>query len=266
MDTRYWFIFVSNTLLLTRDNTIPLAAEPPVQVKDWTYIQELPDMDGHTCRAFQLDTPPQNISDFQTIGLRDSFQRLPLQMYNMAGKAWELLYWNQNTRYCGVCGAPMHQSTTISKRCSNCGKEIWPQVAPAVIVRIRKAATTSTEGLVLEPEKILLVHARNFRRKEMYGLVAGFVETGETLEECLRREVREEVHLEIENIQYFSSSPWPYPSGIMVGFTADYKSGDIRLQQEELSSAGWFSRDNMPPLPDKLSIARQLIDDWLQDN
>jgi NAD+ diphosphatase len=147
----------------------------------------------------------------------------------------------------------MKRTTIISKQCTNCGKEVWPQVSPAIIVRIRRG------------DEILLVHAKNFRRSEMYGLVAGFVETGETLEECVRREVHEEVGLEIKNIRYFGSQPWPYPCGIMIGFTADYAGGQIHLQEEELSSGKWFDRDHLPQIPDKMSIARKLIDDYIAE-
>ena len=107
-----------------------------------------------------------------------------------------------------------------------------------------------------------MVHAKNFRGN-FYGLVAGFVETGETLEETVRREVREETGLEIKNIRYFASQPWPFPSGLMIGFTADYAGGEIKLQRTELAAGGWFKRDNLPQLPEKLSIARRLVDAWL---
>ena len=263
----YWFIFVGNSLLLTNnegDNySIPFSEEAPVALKEWTYVQELPDIDGYNCKAFRLTVPPININKFIAVGLRESYSKLPFSMYSMASKASELLFWNANTKYCGVCGAPMKKDTEISKRCTNCGKEVWPQVAPAIIVRIRKSAVYDSAGILTEPEKILLVHARNFRRAEMYGLVAGFVETGETLEDCVRREVMEEVHVEIKNIRYYGSQAWPYPSGIMIGFTADYESGDICLQNSELSSGNWFSKDALPQIPDKMSIARKLIDDWI---
>jgi len=124
------------------------------------------------------------------------------------------------------------------------------RVAPAIIVLIHRG------------DEVLLVHARNFKGN-FYGLVAGFVETGETLEEAVHREVMEETGLTITNLRYFGSQPWPYPSGLMVGFTADYVSGDIHLQREELSRGAWFTKDNLPEIPEKLSIARQILDDWL---
>ena len=144
----------------------------------------------------------------------------------------------------------MKMHTEISKRCTECGKEIWPQLATAVIVLIHRG------------DEVLLVRARNFRG-DFYGLVAGFVETGETLEEAVVREVHEETGIEITNIRYFASQPWPYPSGLMVGFHADYVAGEIHLQRSELSSGGWFRKDNLPHIPEKLSIARRLIDSWL---
>ena len=156
----------------------------------------------------------------------------------------------------------MKKNTEISKRCEHCGKEVWPQLAIAVIVRITRKAQTSQSSKPQNTE-VLLVHAKNFRR-DFYGLVAGFIETGETLEEAVKREVAEEVGLEITNIRYFASQPWPYPSGLMVGFTADYVSGEIKLQEDELSAGGWFSKNNLPEIPEKLSIARKLIDDWAE--
>ena len=110
---------------------------------------------------------------------------------------------------------------------------------------------------------MLLVQSKSFK-SDYYGLVAGFVETGESLEEAVYREVREETGLEIRNLRYFGSQPWPYPRGLMVGFTADYLSGELHLQSTELNKGGWFNRQSLPAIPEKLSMARMLIDDWLE--
>ena len=186
---------------------------------------------------------------YEWIGLRASWNVLTTAEYKMAGKAFQMVHWDRNSRFCPACGRPMAQNTVMSKYCSNCKQEVYPRISPAIIVLIRRG------------EEILLVHARNFKGS-FYGLVAGFLEVGETLEECVRREVREETGLEIENIQYFDSQPWPYPSGIMIGFFADYKSGEIRLQDDELSAGRFFTIDNLPELPQKLSIARRMIERW----
>jgi NAD+ diphosphatase len=118
--------------------------------------------------------------------------------------------------------------------------------------------------LIHKGDEVLLVRAKNFRT-DFYGLVAGFVETGETLEEAVAREAFEETGVRINNIRYFGSQPWPYPCGLMVGFNADYVSGDIHLQKSEIAKGGWFKRDNLPTIPEKLSIARMLLDAWLDE-
>lgn len=247
-----WFIYCKEELLLRvlpdGSYEIPSGDSSPVVRKMWMHEFSLEAYAD--ARAFAVDGPV--IADgFRMLPLRSTYYYLPQNDYLLAGKFRELLYWDRETQYCGVCGAPMHFHTEISKRCSECGKEIWPQVSTAVIVRI-------TRG-----EEVFMVRARNFRG-DFYGLVAGFVETGETLEEAVQREVREETGLSIKNLHYFDSQPWPYPCGLMVGFTADYAGGNIHLQQEELSNGGWFHRDHLPTLPEKLSIARRLIDNWIQ--
>ena len=267
--------------------TLPVSEEAPVPLQPWNHVTtiELDDwLLAHTTsvadngrqattegepasqlKVIRLDRPVVGIEGLEMRGLRSTFALLTRQEYILAGKAAELIYWDSNTKYCGCCGAPMRFHTSISKRCTNCGKEVWPQLATAVIVRVTRRLTTSDAAVHKDgAEAILLVRANNFRGNH-YGLVAGFVETGETLEEAVRREVREETGLEISNLRYFGSQPWPYPCGLMVGFTADYASGDIHLQRSELSKGDWFTSDAMPPIPDKASIARALIDDWLAD-
>lgn len=245
--TRY-FAFCQGDVLLTAEGNIPFGIQPPVPLKSWNHVTTL-HQEGDEVQVIRLDQPVTGRDDLQMMGLRKTFQVLSAEDYRLAGKCAELLYWDQQTRYCGVCGSPLKWQTDISKQCPECGKEWWPSLAVAIIVRI-------TRG-----DEILLVHARNFRGN-FYGLVAGFVETGETLEQAVCREVWEETHLHIRNLHYFGSQPWPFPCGLMVGFTADYAEGEIQLQKEELGGGGWFQRDNMPQIPDKASIARRLIDDW----
>lgn len=187
---------------------------------------------------------------YEWVDLRASYRLLPEPVYRQAGKAAEILYFDTHHRYCGLCGGEMLWHTAISKRCEVCGEEIWPQLNTAIIVLVHRG------------EEALLVKAKSFRR-DFYGLVAGFVETGESLEECVKREVREETGLEIGGIRYFGSQPWPYPMGLMVGFNADYVSGDIILADGELCEAAFFTRDNLPTIPEKLSMARKLIDEWI---
>ncbi len=268
-DKKYWFVFSEGCILLDTAGSnkqeekgrwsVPFSSAFPLGggTIDSDSLQILPDMDDTvSCVACSVPRGQELAENLSFVGLRESYKLLPKNMYEMAAKASELLYWDSNTRFCGACGAPTRRQTVISKVCTSCGKEIWPQVSPAIIVRICKRQ----EGR----EWILLVHARNFKRN-FYGLVAGFLETGETLEQCVEREVKEETNLKIKNIKYFGSQPWPFPCGVMIGFTADYDSGELHLQDEELSSGGWFTLETLPEIPDKISIARRLIDDWIEN-
>ncbi|MBR0275340.1 MAG: NAD(+) diphosphatase [Prevotella sp.] len=265
---KYWFVFCKDDLLLQHAEgecyTVPLQEEPPTEVKPWTTVLNITPLDGIEVKAYSIDAPITSASDIQMADgkwpnglsfvmcpLRQSYYKLPEALYLKAGKCAELLYWDRNTKFCGVCGGTMKFHTDISKRCEQCGKEVWPQLATAVIVLIHRGE-----------DEVLLARGRSFKR-DFYGLIAGFVETGETLEQAVEREVMEETGLRIKNLRYYDSQPWPYPSGLMVGFHADYDSGELHVQREELKKAGWFHRDHLPNLPEKLSIARRLIDDWL---
>ena len=241
-----WFIFYKDKLLLAKQGekfAVPAGEEAPVGLSKSSSVMEVGTMDdGTPIKTFALNAPVLNDTAL-----------LPREHYLKAGKCCELIYWDSNTQYCGTCGTPLRMHTPISKRCPQCGREIWPALSPAIIVLVHKG------------NEALLVHARNFKG-DYYGLVAGFVETGETLEEAVHREVAEETGITITNLRYFGSQPWPYPNGLMVGLEAGYVTGNIHLQKDELSQGAWFSKENLPAVPDKLSIARKMIDHWrMQD-
>lgn len=251
-----WFVFNSGQVLIEKQADsyhIPFGQEAPVQIPVGSTVHTIGTINGLPAKAYFIHTPvhgdestPRMMKD-----LRASFDVLPLDEYKMAGKASQILNWDKNSRYCPMCGVPTVQVSPIAKRCPECRQEFYPRISPAVIVLIKKE------------DSILLVHARNFRGT-FKGLVAGFLEPGETLEECVHREVMEETGLRIRNLKYFGSQPWPYPSGIMIGYTAEYESGTIKLQDEELSAGAFYTRDGLPEIPKKLSIARKLIDAWLE--
>lgn len=253
-----WFVFNGGNLMLERledgTYTIPYGSEAPLPTDGSTAILDIAPMeDGRKVKAYNLtELPELPYNKYEMCGLRQSYYKLSEPLYLKAGKCEELLYWYRNNRYCGVCGTPLEMHSAISKKCPHCGKEIWPQLSTAIIVLIRRG------------EEVLLVHAHNFKTN-FFGLVAGFVETGETLEEAVCREVMEETSLTIKNLRYVASQPWPYPCGLMVGFFADYESGSLHLQDSELAQGGWFHRDHLPTIPEKLSLARKLIDHWLEE-
>jgi len=244
-----YLAYCQGDILLTTEGNIPFGLESPIPLKEWNYVTTLHQGDTEV-KIIRLDNPVTDLKGLQMVGLRKTHAILSPKDYQLAGKGAELLYWDQNTHYCGVCGGTNKWMTDISKKCSECGKEWWPSVSTAIIVRIERG------------NQILLVRARSFRTNH-HGLVAGFLETGESLEQCVEREVREEAGIKIKNLRYFGSQPWPYPFGLMVGFTAEYAEGELHLQKEELCEGGWYTKDNLPNIPDKASIARRLIDDWM---
>lgn len=195
----------------------------------------------------------QSEEDAEWVELRASWQRLGDEKWQQAARAQELNNFHKAHNFCGYCGGEMVSASEISVKCSACGREIWPQLSPAMVVLV-----TRNNG-----DEALLVHAANFKHPDVHALVAGFVETGETLEQCVAREIKEETSLEVSDIKYIGSQSWPFPGQMMVGFTAEYKSGEIRLTDGELTSAGWFTRTNHPPLPTPPSLSRHIIDLWL---
>ncbi len=166
-------------------------------------------------------------------------------------RAVELNHWNREHRFCGACGKPTEISGTSGARvCPACRIEFFPRLSPAIIVRITR------------DREILLAHNRNFTAKR-YSCIAGFVEAGETLEDCVHREVTEEIGIAIKNLRYFGSQSWPFPYSLLAGFTAEYAGGEVHPDGEEIDDAKFFTPDNLPDLPQHGSISRALIDDFL---
>lgn len=253
----YWLVFYNQQIMLVREGKgfmLPHSVEPPIEVPVGSKVHNVGQLHGYEAKTYYIYAPKTEWSGREILftDLRASYEMLSETDYLMAGKAYQIIHWDMNTRYCPRCGVPVKQIAPIAKWCPECRQEWYPRISPAIIVLIRK------------DNQILLVRSRSFRGNYR-GLVAGFVEPGESLEECVHREVMEETGLGIRNLRYFGSQTWPYPSGIMVGFTADYASGEIRLQEAELSAGDFFTKENLPEIPKKLSIARQLIDAWLND-
>lgn len=172
--------------------------------------------------------------------------------FSIAGKMYQLLYWDATHRFCGQCGAPLNGiGEEYSKICSSCGLQIFPQIAPAVIIA------------VLKNKKILLGH--NVRFPEgLYSLIAGFMEPGETIEACAKREVYEETGIAVKNIRYFGSQPWPFPHSLMIGLIGEYEGGTITPDGEEILQAEWFTPESFPNLPGAGSISRAIIDWYMK--
>ena len=213
-------------------------AAPPLLAGSWH---------GSPCHAADIETLPTHPPG-ELVPVRGLFHLAGMPAFSLAARATQLLDWRKNHRYCGHCGTPTGKlPAEYAMVCPSCGLTVYPRISPAVMVLIERG------------DELLLAHGVKFRNG-IFSALAGFVEAGETLEECAHREVREEVGVEITNLRYFSSQPWPFPDSLMVAFFADYVSGEITPDPKEIGAAGWFPRNALPPLPDPVSIARQLID------
>jgi len=186
-------------------------------------------------------------------GLRGLYPVLGDELFPVAGRAVQLATFALTHRFCGRCGQPTHRVPgEHCVRCDGCELSAYPRIAPAIIVLVRRG------------ERALLGRSARFP-DGMYSTLAGFVEPGESLEQTVAREVREESGVDVTSVRYFGSQPWPFPHSLMVGFTAEHLSGDIQVDGTEIVDARWFSVDDLPVIPPKPSIARRLIDAWLDD-
>jgi NAD+ diphosphatase len=212
--------------------------------KDALFVGEY---QGLSCYTADLDKLPENIAG-ELMPARSLFNLMPSEIVFLAGRAIQLLDWQKNHHYCGKCGATNILKTgEFAMFCSTCELTVYPRISPAIMV------------LISREDEILLARGAHFK-PGVFSALAGFVEAGETLEQCAIREVREEVGIEITNLRYFKSQSWPFPNSLMVAFFADYAGGDIKPDPVEIEAAAWFSLSTLPALPDPVSISRQLIE------
>ncbi|MDG2375553.1 MAG: NAD(+) diphosphatase [Woeseiaceae bacterium] len=217
--------------------------------------------EGKPAFAFDIDCEKPPFPDNgQFHDLRYLGNVLPVEQANLVAHAIALINWHRLQKFCGLCGeATFAVSGGNTRRCSgkDCGEQIFPRVDPAIIV------------LVSHGEYCLLGRQASWPEGR-YSTIAGFVEPGESLEDAVRREVDEETNVDVDAVQYHSSQPWPFPSSLMLGFTAEATSRDIQLKDGELEDAQWFTRKELrsgfPKLPFRLSIARCLVDGWLDEH
>ncbi|HKW80758.1 MAG TPA: NAD(+) diphosphatase [Casimicrobiaceae bacterium] len=208
------------------------------------YLGRYRDVD---CIAFHVDAALE-ATGWEWRGLRSLFLRLPEAELALAGRSFQLAEWERSHRHCGRCGTPMRDKPgERAKECPACGHVAYPRISPAMMV------------LVARGSELLLARANRFPAA-MYSALAGFVEAGESIEDCIHREVREEVGIEVRDLAYFTSQSWPFPHSLMIAFTAEYAGGDMRPRDAEIADARWFSLDALPELPSPVSISRRLID------
>lgn len=235
------FAFLDGKLLLV-DGEIPTAQRVTASGR------ELPV--GSLGVAVALDAHPE-LDGAELVGLRDYFVAAPADLAAAAGRAAQLVEWELGHAFCGRCGSSTDPSETeLARICPSCGASYYPRITPAVIM------------LVEHDGRVLLARRAGWN-VPFYSVLAGFVEPGETLEECVRREVHEEAGIEVGEVRYFGSQSWPFPSQLMIGFVAQALGDELVIDSSELGEADWFRPGELPPIPGTFTMARRLIDDFV---
>jgi NAD+ diphosphatase len=244
------FAFAESRLLIGGDEhapTVPLIADIERARLEGArhYLGRL---EGIDCVAVTLPDDTVAPDGCRLAGLRSLFLRVPEPMLAIAARAFQVVEWDRTNRYCGRCGnRTRDKKDERAKQCPVCGYVAYPRVSPAMMV------------LVTRDREVLLARANRFPGA-MYSALAGFVEPGETIEDCIRREVREEVGIEVSDLVYFASQSWSFPHSLMIAYTAHYAGGELRPDPSEIADVRWFPIDSLPDLPSTVSIARRLID------
>jgi len=253
-DHGLWFVFSGDEMLVKEDDRegiIPRLEELDELSGSLMMRRYIGMLNGIPCHAGEVPAAARAPRRMSFQGLRTLLGTLDEGLFPVAGRAFQVIDWDRAHQFCGRCGG--HIRLMLEERakvCPSCGLVSHPEVTPAVIMAV-------TRG-----REILLARSHRFRGS-FFSVLAGFVEPGETLEECVHREVREEVGIEIDTLRYFGSQPWPFPHSLMVGFTAEYAGGEIMIDDAEISDAGWFTPETLPEIPRTGTIARRLIEWFL---
>ena len=251
----WWFAIQEDKILIRQDSartTIPLLENfqglgLPILRQHYLGL-----LGGRNCFTVEVPEGAAPPTKMRFEGLRQIYSLTNEIFFSLAGRALQIIEWDRTNQFCGRCGSRTRtHMTERAKECPQCSLLEYPRLAPAIIVLIQRG------------REMLLARGRRFGAP-IYSTIAGFVEPGETLEAAVAREVKEETGITVRDIKYFGSQPWPFPHSLMIGFTANYASGEITLNDGENVDARWFTADNLPNLPDKLSISRKLIDWFLE--
>lgn len=249
-------IFVGRNLLMKKTGdklSIPETNELDCIIADDKSLEYIGTYAGHGCFCKKLSDETVLQENLSLVDLKDITKLSgDSGLFLLAGAANHILHWRSVNKYCGCCGNKTEdKKDERTKICPYCGNIIYPRISPATITAVFRG------------DQILLAHNSHFK-KDLYSLIAGFVEPGETLEQCVEREIREEVGIKVKNIRYFSSQPWPFPDSLMMAFTAEYESGEITVDNCEIIDAGWYKAESLPEIPSADSIAGKMIR-WYRD-
>ena len=256
MSLSIWFIVQNDGLLLLKnDNILPNDIDIKPMVP--SFLRQLNLGAHHHINYYCAEISPEvAIPDvFHVIPLRQALSIFHCDMYGMAVKAYSVINWDKNHQFCSRCGCVTeHQAKVFERLCTSCRLAFYPRISPSIIVLIKR------------DDHLLMARSPHFS-PGVYGLIAGFVDVGESAEDAVHREVFEEVGLKIKNLSYFGSQQWPFPDSLMIAFTADYASGEIVIDNIEIEAAGWYKYDNLPGLPSvAISIGSRLINEFVLTN
>ncbi|MDY9928159.1 NAD(+) diphosphatase [Methanosarcina sp.] len=251
-----WFIFRGRDILL-KVHKNPGAIPRLLDIKELRLPavreQYLGMLEEAHCYSVELPADARAPEGMEFVDLRQAHSEISEGCFELVNKAVQVMEWDRTNQFCSRCGTKtMQKPGERGKECPECGELFYPRISPAIIVLIRNE------------NKVLLARSSGFP-SGMYSLIAGFVEPGESAEAAVSREVWEEVGIRVKNITYFGTQAWPFPNSLMIGFTAEYDSGDIKPDGFEIEDAKWFSADELPVLPGKISISRKLIDHYLKE-
>jgi len=247
----WWFVFRAQKMLVYKEKSVTSIPQS-ITLEELglcpLYERYLGTLKGARCFAACLADETELPANMNLSGLRGLFGELNEHFYGIAVRALSIINWENTHQFCSKCGSRTgKRSDILARQCPTCGFTMFPRISPAVIVLVERG------------KKVLLARASRFT-EDIYSVIAGFVEPGETLEETVAREIKEETGIEVKNIRYFGSQPWPFPDSLMIAFTAKYAGGEIKIDGEEIVEAKWFAADQLPNIPGKISIARSLID------
>ncbi|WP_404400372.1 NAD(+) diphosphatase [Idiomarina seosinensis] len=246
----WWFVISADQILTFNDTQLPFGClgELPFPALDDYPVVQLGELRERTCYLIIADYLDDNFDAGEFKPLRNLLDAGDMEKFALAGRARQFSDFLSTHRFCGRCGTRMQAvDWELAMHCHQCQHRCYPRVSPCIIVAITKG------------EKLLLAQGKR-HKPGMYSILAGFVEAGETLEQAVEREVHEEAGIQVKNIQYQLSQPWPFPHSLMAGFTAEWAAGDLHIDPHELVTGDWFSVDQLPAIPPPGTIARTLIE------
>lgn len=258
-----WIVFSRDKLLVPESSDAPFMGTWPeleLLAHYQNNIVELQPLSAHhdvSHPVYIIDLGAEHVQSagWEFASMRSLLAAGSDALFNVLARAWQYVHFLRTHRYCGQCGGMMEQvDWEMAMQCYQCKHRTYPRISPCIIVGIYRK------------NQILLAKGIRHKESNMYSTVAGFVESGESLEQAVHREVEEEVGVKINNLTYFDSQPWPFPHSLMMGFLAEYESGDIVPEEGEIDDAQWFDVDSLPIIPPKLSIAGRLIEAIVQQD